>query len=195
LSRAGDILARLRLRLHGCGAAAGAGFSAATPKKSAVARVGLHGTIARMVIHELATAECRAAFTRATHGRLACARDDQPYVVPFFFALDAPRDRLYSISALGQKITWMRANPRVCVEVDEFTDRFTWTTVLAFGRYRELGDLIADADDRQRAQALLQQREQWWLPGLGKVASGREPDIAIVYCIEIEHWSGRRAGK
>jgi nitroimidazol reductase NimA-like FMN-containing flavoprotein (pyridoxamine 5'-phosphate oxidase superfamily) len=145
-----------------------------------------------MLIHELSEAECLAVLKHAVHGRLACARDDQPYVVPFSFVLDQPRRALYAVSAPGQKIDWMRANPKVCVEVDDVADQFTWITVVAFGRYEELGDSTIDREDRQRASDLLRRRDQWWLPGLGNLASGKGPDTAIVYRILLGRLTGRR---
>ena len=48
------------------------------------------------------------------------AHDGQPYIVPMTFAYDA--DCLYSFSTFGQAICWMRANPKVCVEVDELRE-------------------------------------------------------------------------
>jgi nitroimidazol reductase NimA-like FMN-containing flavoprotein (pyridoxamine 5'-phosphate oxidase superfamily) len=145
-----------------------------------------------MTIHELTTAECRAVLARAHHGRLACSRDDQPYVVPFFFSLDPDSDCLYSVSRAGQKIRWMRDNPRVCVQVDEVVDRFIWVSVLAFGRYREVHNTAEEADERRRAAELLQHRGSWWLPGLGKLAGGNEPSTAVVYRIQVEKMTGRR---
>jgi nitroimidazol reductase NimA-like FMN-containing flavoprotein (pyridoxamine 5'-phosphate oxidase superfamily) len=147
-----------------------------------------------MVIHELTPAECREVLRRASHGRLGCARADQPYVVPFSFFLAPAGDCLYSFSTLGQKIDWMRGNPRVCVEVDEIVDQLNWTTVLAFGRYQELlRDSRQDEDERRRAYELFQQRSAWWLPGVGKLASGEEHHTPIVYRILIDKLTGRRA--
>jgi len=148
-----------------------------------------------MVIHEMTASECRVVLRHATHGRLACARHDQPYVVPFSFMLDSGRECLYSISSPGQKIEWMRSNPKVCVEVDDVADRFNWVTVLVFGRYEEVGDSKLDQEDRRRATELLQQRESWWLPGLGKLASGKESETAILYRILIDRISGRRTSR
>ena len=62
-----------------------------------------------MLIGEMSVAECRGALEQARFGRLACARDNQPYVVPFYFASDG--DYLYAFSKLGRKIEWMRDNP------------------------------------------------------------------------------------
>ena len=149
-----------------------------------------------MVIHELTQAECREALGRATHGRLGCSREDQPYVVPFFFYLDSRGDCLYSVATLGQKIDWMRGNPKVCVEVDEIVDQLNWTTVLVFGRYEELrNESKQDEDERRRAHQLFQQRAAWWLPGLGRLASGDEHHVPIVYRILIDRLTGRRAAR
>jgi len=67
---------------------------------------------------------------RTNLGRLACARHDQPYIVPIHFDFDADGDSIYSFSTLGQKIDWMRANPKVCLEVDDIADKSNWTTVV-----------------------------------------------------------------
>ena len=70
-----------------------------------------------MLIRELTTPECHDVLKRASIARLGCARDNQPYVVPVHVYFD--ENYLYSFAMLGQKITWMRDNPRVCVQVDE----------------------------------------------------------------------------
>ncbi|HYN06107.1 MAG TPA: pyridoxamine 5'-phosphate oxidase family protein [Vicinamibacterales bacterium] len=145
------------------------------------------------MIHELTAAECRGALGRAHHGKLGCARADQPYIVPFSFYFDPREDCLYSFSALGQKIDWMRGNPKVCVEVDDIVDQFNWTTVIALGRYEEVSDSRTDTDARRRAYELFQQRSAWWLPGVAKLASGEEHPTPVIYRIRLERVTGRRA--
>ena len=146
-----------------------------------------------MLIHELTADECRAVLGRATYGRLGCARGDQPYVVPFIFHLHPAGTCVYSFSTLGQKIDWMRENPKVCIEVDEMVDQFNWTSVLAFGRYEEISDARHDEDLRRQATALFEHRANWWFPALGKLASGEEHHSTVVYRILIDRLSGRRA--
>ena len=58
--------------------------------------------------------------------------------MPFFFVYDS--DFLYSFSTVGQKIEWMRANPLVCVQVDEVVRPEQWVSVIVFGRYEELAN-------------------------------------------------------
>lgn len=148
-----------------------------------------------MLIHELTPAECREVLGRATYGRLGCSRHDQPYVVPFVFQFDPSGTCLYSISTVGQKIHWMRENPKVCVEVDEVVDQLRWMSVLAMGRYEEIHDAQHDQDLRRQADDLFKHRSNWWLPALGKLASGEERPSPVVFRIVIDKLTGRRAAK
>jgi nitroimidazol reductase NimA-like FMN-containing flavoprotein (pyridoxamine 5'-phosphate oxidase superfamily) len=147
-----------------------------------------------MLIHELSRAECVEVLNRTDLGRLGCAHDNQPYIVPIHFSFDAERSCLYAFSTVGQKIEWMRENPKVCVEVEDVADKNHWTTVLAFGRYEEMDDSPADRAARQSAQELFQQRPEWWLPAAAKVGK-REHHAMVIYRIQIDRVTGRRASR
>jgi hypothetical protein len=147
-----------------------------------------------ITIHELTGDECRTALARTSLARLACAHADQPYIVPILCYFDADGDCLYSVAAAGQKIAWMRANPKVCVEVSEIGDRYHWTTVVAFGRYEELTDSVADDHLRRRAHELFEQRHEWWFPAMRKPEPGGAAQ-AVVYRIRIDRLTGRRASR
>lgn len=158
-----------------------------------MARAVASGTVS-MRIHELTPQECAEVLARTHMGRLGCARLDQPYVVPVHFSFDGERNCLYAFSMIGQKIDWMRENPKVCLEVEEIADKNHWTTVLVFGRYEEIHHHHAEADSRRRAEQLFQQRREWWLPGIGKVLP-REHHQIVLYRIQIGRVTGRRAGR
>jgi uncharacterized protein len=145
-----------------------------------------------MLIHELSEAECREVLKRTHLARLACSRHDQPYIVPIHFDFDG--GSFYSFSTLGQKIDWMRANPKVCVEVEEIVDKFHWITVIAFGKYQELTDSSADRAARNRARELFEKRREWWLPAAAKLVSS-EHHVPIVYRIRVDRLSGRRSAR
>ena len=100
---------------------------------------------------------------------------------------------VYGFSALGQKIDWMRGNPKVCVEVDEIHEQLHWTTVVVFGRYEEIGLSAQEQDARRRAFELFQQRADWWLPGVGKLTTGEEHPTPVIYRIRVGTMTGRRA--
>jgi nitroimidazol reductase NimA-like FMN-containing flavoprotein (pyridoxamine 5'-phosphate oxidase superfamily) len=146
-----------------------------------------------MIVHDLDRAECLEFLAAAHVGRLACARSDQPYVVPAFFYFDRDADCLFSFSTIGQKIDWMRENPKVCVEFDNIVDQYHWTTVVVFGRYEEVGDSPEESAARRRAHELWQRHHAWWLPGAAMRASGEEHGTPVVYRIRIDRITGRRA--
>ncbi len=148
-----------------------------------------------MLIHQLTLAECHEVLAHTTLGRLACARDNQPYIVPVFVYFDSAEDCLYSFSTVGQKIDWMRHNPQVCVEVDDISDQFHWTTVLLFGRYEEISNLGDQTAVRRRAEELFQRHADWWLPGAGKLTRAEEHSEPVVFRIGIDRMSGRRAAR
>ena len=145
-----------------------------------------------MLIHELTEKECRQVLAGTNLGRLACAHDNQPYVVPIYFAMDG--EDLYSFATVGRKIEWMRANPKVCLEVDDITDQFHWTTVVAIGRYEELTHSTVHEAIKLRAQALFQKRPEWWFPGAAR-ATGVQRHVPVIFRIRIDHLSGRRAAR
>ena len=72
-----------------------------------------------MLIESMTQQASLALLDRTRLARLGCAHDGQPYIVPMTFAHDA--DCLYSFSTFGQAISWTRVNPKVCVEVDDWS--------------------------------------------------------------------------
>ena len=148
-----------------------------------------------MIIHELTRSECLELLERVTVGRLACSRNDQPYVVPVSFYFNSEDSSLYGFSTVGQKIVWMRDNPRVCIEFDEITDRLHWTSVIITGVYEEIRN-TADASRLQdRALKVFQTRPQWWLPGIATLSREPAHDSPVVYRIRAERITGRRTSR
>jgi hypothetical protein len=147
-----------------------------------------------MLIREMTEAECRQALERLHFGRLGCARDNQPYVVPISFSYDGRH--LYGFSTPGQKIEWMRANPLICVQVDEQSSHDQWMSVVVSGRYQELPETPEFAADRAQAQMALQQHATWWEYASIPAAEWRRkagPFTPIFYRLQIEKLSGHRA--
>jgi nitroimidazol reductase NimA-like FMN-containing flavoprotein (pyridoxamine 5'-phosphate oxidase superfamily) len=107
-----------------------------------------------MLIREMSREECLRVLAGARLARLACAHENQPYVVPVYLTYHEPSDGeacLYGFTTLGQKVTWMRANPMVCVEVDDVIAYDQWVSVIATGRYEELSEIPGSDDERGRA--------------------------------------------
>jgi nitroimidazol reductase NimA-like FMN-containing flavoprotein (pyridoxamine 5'-phosphate oxidase superfamily) len=143
-----------------------------------------------MFIRELTTQECHDVLKKAAIARLACARGNQPYVVPVHVYFDG--DCLYSFATLGKKIAWMRENPHVCLQVDDIGDRLHWATVVVFGQYEELLHMPRDENARRRARELFQNVPQWWQPASTSITP-HESRMPVIYRIRIDSVTGRLA--
>jgi len=145
-------------------------------------------------ISEMSTDECRRILARVGFGRLGCAHDNQPYIVPIYFAYEP--GYLYGFATMGRKIEWMRLNPLVCVEVDELRSHLEWVSVLVRGRYEELLDTSGHKSRmRKKAQALLEKRSMWWQAGFAAAQTRQQYNrrTPVFYCIHIEEVTGHRA--
>jgi hypothetical protein len=156
---------------------------------------GLRGERLVMFIHEMSASECRQALADAHVGHLACAHDNQPYILPMNFAVDGHYLYLYGFTTLGQKVDWMRSNPRVCFEIDNIVNHNQWMSVIVFGRYEELPDKPEFEKARDRAYAHLQKRVMWWEPAFISKEHRDQPNslVPIFFRINIEKMTGHRA--
>jgi uncharacterized protein len=144
-----------------------------------------------MQVAELSFKECEAELMTAQFGRLGCARDDQPYVVPISFVV--ADGYVYSFSLPGKKLNLMRANPRVCLQIDTVIGADDWTSVVVVGHFEELSDTLELRSERRRAHALLRSRPMWWEPGATPCeGSAGVAGAPIYYRISMDHVSGRR---
>ena len=142
-----------------------------------------------MVIQEMTEQECRAMLAGTNVARLACARNNQPYIVPIHVDLD--REFLYSFATQGLKIDWMRQNPLVCLEIDELSPQTHWASVVVFGRYEELPHQPEYEDLRRVAQQLFERHPMWWQPASVPLA-GHEQRAPVAFRIRIDRLTGRR---
>lgn len=146
-----------------------------------------------MLLKEMTWQESIDLISASRLGRLACAKENRPYVVPIHFAY--ANDCLYSFSMPGQKIDWMRANPHVCIQVDEFSQHREWRSVVVYGLFEELTDTPQWKRERNHAWTLLHEFPNWWEPG--GLKPGPQPVVRdsthIFYRILVETVTGRRA--
>ena len=101
------------------------------------------------------------------------------YVVPLIYAYED--GAVVAVTTEGRKTAMLRANPRVCVEADEYDvdDRGSWRSVIAYGTYEEL---LARAEQAlARAKAFRHRR-----PPAEREAAG-----LVVLRISLDEVSGR----
>ena len=118
--------------------------------------------------------------------------DNEPYIVPIYFAYEL--DHLYGFSTPGRKLELMRSNPKVCVEADEITNHFQWTSVIVSGQFEEFPDRPEFREKRLNAEQELEKRMLWWQTAYA--SRGLRTDDAstpIFYSIQISAMTGRRA--
>lgn len=141
----------------------------------------------------LKVAEINEVLKRQLVGRIACAKENKPYITPISYAFDG--DFIYCHSEEGSKIDVMRFNPRICFQTEEMIDMANWKSVIIDGEYEEL----KDSDSRTRAMQILLNR---YLPMISSVTTHLgdhwpfqpedEKDIkGVIFRIRIVRRSGR----
>ena len=124
------------------------------------------------------------------YGRLACASNNRPYIVPLYFVFDV--DRLCCFSTVGRNIEWIRENPLVCVEAEEVRPR-------RLG-HRHCPWKICGNPEHKRiceepgtVRSRLGKRSLWWQSGYTATQIRRKgTPLPVFYNIQIEEMSGLR---
>lgn len=144
-----------------------------------------------MFVREMSRDQCRGIVAAGDLARLACCRDGQPYIVPITCALAGTH--LYCFSMPGQKIDWMRANPKVCLQIDEFSGKRNWRSVVLTGHFREIPPAGGRYSECLDAWSLLEKRANWWEPGgLKPVPQQISGAYAhIFFSVDIDAMTGR----
>lgn len=134
------------------------------------------------MIYEMGGTESHELLRSQTVGRLGCSLDNKPYVVPVYYLYED--NFIYIHSLLGLKINALRANPEVCLQVDDIQDDYHWRSAIAFGHFEE----ITEAQERERILTSLFQ----YLPHLSPVETQMAHALReiIVFRIRIERVSG-----
>jgi uncharacterized protein len=146
-----------------------------------------------MLIKEMKRGVCIELLAHAHFGRIACTTALQPYITPFSFRYQD--GFIYCFGTLGKKIEMMRANPLVCVEVENITSRREWQTLIIEGRFEELPDTPQFYKEINTDHDLLAQSAAWWEPGYVKTlqSGGERPIQFIWFRVSIVEISGHQA--
>ena len=102
--------------------------------------------MAMIEVEEMGNNEIEALLEKTGFGHLACAKDNEPYVVPIHYAYAKPF--IYIYTTLGKKAEIINENPRVCLQVEEVADNKHWHSVIVYGSAEHL------TDERERETAL-----------------------------------------
>ena len=136
------------------------------------------------MITRLSREESLALLRGHRTGRLGCVAEGYPYVVPVNYVLDG--ESALSHSLPGRKIEAMRANPRVCLQVDDIRDQLSWQSVIAYGTYEE----VTPASERSRAMNLLLSLFPELTPVESLIAEDGTAPAPIVFRVKIGKITG-----
>jgi len=92
------------------------------------------------MLRELNDTQIEALLKDQVTGRIGCHSDGVTYIVPVNYLYDGTN--IYCHSAKGMKIDMMRKNPAVCFEVDNIKDITNWESVIAWGKFEEITEII-----------------------------------------------------
>ncbi|MFN0084034.1 MAG: pyridoxamine 5'-phosphate oxidase family protein [Blastocatellia bacterium] len=135
------------------------------------------------MINELGPRESKELLREHRLGRLGCALDNEPYVVPVNYLLGED-DCIYIHSLPGQKIGLLRSNPWACLQVDEIEDDYNWQSVIAYGSYEE----VTEEQERGQWLAALYRHLPHLSPVESRMKSGGEQPI--LFRIRIDRITG-----
>ncbi|HKQ77578.1 MAG TPA: pyridoxamine 5'-phosphate oxidase family protein [Blastocatellia bacterium] len=135
-----------------------------------------------MKIGRLKDADSLAILREGSLGRLGCISEGWPYVVPVNYYFDG-KD-IYSHSLPGKKISALRANPRVCLQVDEIKDSYNWRSVIAYGTFEE----VTAEETREKVLTKLYSRLPHMTPVESKLVEGLKE--TIVFRIKVDEITG-----
>jgi len=142
-----------------------------------------------MPIEIMSQADCRTLIRDERLGRLACCKDDRPLVVPIYYVCSG--NLIYCFSMPGQKLDVMRANPNVCLEIENIERINRWKCVIIQGVFRE----FSTPEDKDAAWEILKVHNDWWEVG-GQQVQETDQDgkrLTAYFSISMDLISGREA--
>ncbi len=142
-------------------------------------------------VDEMAISQSEEVLERVGYGHLACSRDDQPYVVPVNYFYDKPEIYIYTTE--GMKTEIIRANPRICLQVEKVVDNGDWRSVIVTGEAEQ----IIDRNECEKAIKMILSRNPTLSPAISIrwVDNCVRENIEVVYRVKPGLITGRSSVK
>lgn len=109
---------------------------------------------------EMPNEEVDALIGRVGYGHLACAWQDQPYIVPINYAYE--KHSIYVYTTAGLKTEILKHNPLVCLQVEEVREDGTWQSVVITGEAEPIEDKV----EREAAVDIIRSSNPGLMPAL-----------------------------
>jgi uncharacterized protein len=122
--------------------------------------------------------EIEAVLHRHHIGHLACLTAEGPYIVPITYVYRG--GAVYAHTRPGRKLSALRADGRICFEVEERWSDTTWRSVVAMGIFEE----VTDAGERQAVLG--------WLGGaMPNESRAGDDGTGIIFRLRLTEKTGR----
>ena len=135
-----------------------------------------------MNIGKLGNTDALAILREGTLGRLGCIASGWPYVVPVNYFFDGKDIYIHTLP--GKKLDALRANPRVCLQVDEIRDSYNWRSVIVYGTFEE----VSNEETKENVLIKLYGRLPHMTPVESRLVQGMKG--TIVFRIKVEEVTG-----
>lgn len=142
-------------------------------------------------VQELSNSEITDFIAEMDYGHLGLAKDNQPYVVPVHYAYSEPY--IYIYTTVGLKSEIIRANPNVCLQIEDVADREDWRSVIVRGNAVE----ITDPEQLQPIREMILKVNPTLTPALSVrwMDQWVRQNIEVIYAIEPRITTGRKSVK
>ncbi|WP_298423354.1 pyridoxamine 5'-phosphate oxidase family protein [uncultured Kordia sp.] len=128
-------------------------------------------------------------------GHLAYLYKNRPFIAPITYYFDKERNIIIGYSAEGHKITAMRKNNVIAMEVSEIDSVNHWNSTVVHGTYEELEGSTAKAylhDFSLGVKDLIIKKENRKLDFINQFSSKiYKDDFPVIFLIKIDEITGR----
>lgn len=140
-----------------------------------------------IAVEEMSNGQVKEVLGRVGYGHLGMARGNHPYIVPIHYAYDDPHIYIYTTE--GKKTEIIKANPEICLQVEEVISEKDWRSVIVTGEAVKL----RNKDERERALRLILAANPTLTPALSVrwMDSWVRENIEVVYRITPRMITGR----
>ena len=140
-------------------------------------------------VQELSDGEILGVLKRQNYGHLACAKNNEPYVVPVHFAFHEGEIFIYTTE--GKKSAIIDTNPRICLQAEEVTDNENWQSIIIDG----VAERIRESVERHRILKIIAAINPTLTPAVSIhwMDNWVRENIEVVYRVKPTMMSGRRA--
>lgn len=142
-------------------------------------------------IEEMSSHEVHELIGSTNFGHLGCSRDDEPYVVPINYAFIEPHIYIYTTE--GKKASILKANPRVCLQIEHIKDRTDWQSVIIHATAHE----VHDGGEREQAVRAILKMNPTLTPAISVqwMDDWVRENIEILFRLDIDSKTGRKTAR